>query len=312
MSTIDPTFNFAPTSQVIEPADRPDQLAQGVIASLSRPRWGYRGRPWGLAKTIILSFLSFGLFPLLVWSWRFRNLMVAEQQQLWHLSEWLRLRTGREEATSLRNRSARLEPNNAYLFGPSIACLLLIPLLLDFHRGHLYRSEFDLHRMVVAFWTAPLLHNREVSAFLSFWALWTAFLFTGYFLHWLQVCRRCGQLKLFVERFNELAAVEGIAPVHVPSVGMGFSPLWTIAGVGGAAYGAIWALPLAFAGVVHARYVRVSSRQTRHALAQRVRAMLEKSRPAMNVPAHPCINEKCRGPLKQDAKFCTRCGARVV
>jgi hypothetical protein len=313
MSTFTSTV-FSPAMGVMDPPDRPDQLADAVLASLSRPRWGYKSKPWGLLKTIILSSLTLGLLPLLCWPRKMRNLMLAEHQQLWHLAEWLRLRTGNPQATALRDDAQRLKPGQSTYLGffCVVMCWIAFMKIAQqpyFHFPDLLRQAWGIRPL----WSPRILHGD----FGPFWAVWSFFLAAGYFLHWLTVCQRAGALTQYVQRFNLITAAEKIEPVRVHPVGLGLNPFWIAAAFIGLWHGFFWAVPLALAGVVHARYVRVTSRQTRGDLARRVRLMLQNSRPPLNiratpaVPGRPCINEKCHVPLRPGATFCPRCGTRA-
>jgi hypothetical protein len=309
---------FAPTNQVTDPPNRPEALAEAVLASLSRTEWGYRRRPWGLIKTCILSALTFGAAPLLAWPRRFRYLQAVEEQQMWHLAEWLRLRTGRPEATELQNDARQLGSRSAFPIFPLLLLLSFVfyfPRLMRFDLIRWYQMAYGVfliphhHRLVLELWRPP---------FVNFWAIWSLILCAGYVAHWICVCQHAGSMANFVQRFNVATAAEGVEPIRPVSVGLGFSPLWMIAAVIGLAHGHIWAFPMMLAGVVHWRYVRLAGPRMKGDLAQRVRWMLESSRPVMAVrptpmppPTAACPNEKCRAPLPGGGTFCPRCGARL-
>jgi hypothetical protein len=315
MSTLDPSAAFTPTSRVLDPPHRPEQLADAVLASLSRPMWGYRYRPWGVIKTFVLAAITLGLLPLLVWQKRFRHLMIVEQQQLWHLAEWLRLRTGRPQATALRDESSKLNPSPLTpIIWTGLTALAVVSWIYLIHYRYF---EFRTFWMIIygfewhdrwGVWREP---------YLNFWKQWTVLLSAGYFIHWFQVCRRSTALEEYAAKFNAVMAAEGVPPVRVRGVGIGFHPFWAIAAIIALSRGVIWAVPMAMAGVVHARYVRLTFRHTRSEFARRVRWMLASHRPALNVRATPaaeplvCANEKCRAAIPPGAVFCPRCGARV-
>jgi len=317
MSTVNSAAPFNPTRRVMDPPNRPDQIAESVLASLSRGRWGYRGRPWGVIKTAVLSFFTLGLLPLLCWPRRMRNFMQAEQQQLWQLAEWMRLRTGKPEALVLRDESARdLAP------GPlSGAIQIVVAVMAVVAFVHLAADRsFDFPRLWGGAWGVRF-HGRVgffYEPYWAFWRQWSLLLSAGYLVYWLSVCHHAGMLEQYVEKFNALTAAEGIQPVRVAGVGLGINLAWGIFALIGLSRGAIWMIPLALAGVVQARYVWVTSRETRAALADRVRIMLQSSRPVLDVrttpraSSRPCVNEKCGAPLRAGAAFCPRCGAHTT
>ena len=316
MSTINASA-FAPTNQAVDPPNRPEPLAEAVLASLSRTDWGYRTRPWGLLKTCVLSALTFGILPLLCWPKRFRNLRIVEEQQLWHLGEWLRLRTGRPEAMAVREESRNLGPGMAFTHLPLLLLCLVLFRLVSI-------SQFDPQRWYgLAYGQYVLAHHHHIlmplwhPPYVNFWAAWTLILSFGYLMHWVTVCQHAGAMAIYVRKFNAATAAEGIPPVQASGVGVGFSPFWMIAACVGLAHGAIWALPLMLAGVVHLRYVKYIGPQIRGELARRVRWMLESNRPPVAIRTTPamepiaCSNEKCRAPLKPGSVFCPRCGTRT-
>ena len=296
------TEAFNPTTWTLDPPHRPDYLAGAVLNSLSRPLIGYRRKPWGVVKSFVLGGLSFGLLPLLIWPRRFRDFVIVEQQQLWHLAEWMRVRTGRPEAVELRDVWAKkLEPRHALWVLPTMAAAAVLVTRMLFLAGPgLFDTTYGFWRYADGWYVSP------DARFL--WREWTLLLSAGYFLHWVQVCKHTGSLVDFTRRFNALTAKEGIPPVPVRGVGLGFHPLWAVAALVGLCNSAAWAVPAALAGVVNARYVWKTSREVRGEFAQRVRTMLLTQRPTLDVPlpvkllspellGFACVNEKCRAPL---------------
>ena len=326
------SLNFVPTAQSVDPPNQPDAFSDAVLASLSRPIPGFHVGPWGLIKTIIFGSLSFGLLPLLVWPNRFKKFVACEQQQLWHLAEWLRLHTGRPRATELRDWTQR--ELNATSGTTTLAVLCgLFAVFAGFNLLHhadlatLYGTAYPLiipHGRIYWYLHDTIWFPRYPRGFYGdFWGLWTLLISAGFIVDWFQVCRQAGALAEFTDKFNVIMAEEGIAPVQARGVGIGFSPLWALTAVVFVAGGALWAIPMAFAGVVHLRYVRKTSRRTRSEFAQAVRTMLTNRRPALLVRQPPslakaqnwrpaCGNEKCKAFLPAGATYCPRCGTRAV
>jgi hypothetical protein len=334
---------IAPANSVVDPPHQPEQLAQAVLASLSRPRWGYAARPWGIFKAFLLASISLGLWPLCTWTRRFENLMTVEQQQFWHLAEWLRLRTGRPEAQQLRQQAGQLGPpswTKAIVWIVLLAAVFIGLFLPHFQWDPFWlatlgftqsdQGTMALLRPYFQDWGIHLLnHSYNLTPYVRFWDELAALLSAGYILHWLQVCMHAGQVEKFTQQFNAtLAAAGERAPrAKIAGVGLGLQPAWVLTAVISILFGAgLWMIPMALAGVVHRRYVLDTGRQARAQLAQSVQAMLASSRPALDLPAKPgvqrpdesgpnapklCINEKCRSPLPPGAAFCPRCGARA-
>jgi len=285
-----------------EAGQTPDGLADAVLASLSRTRWGYLRRPWGFLKTGLVAVATAGLMPLLVWPRRFASAAVVDEQQLWHLAEWMRLRTGRSEWADLRDHARQLRSITA--FRAIYIAIAAIALLAAVRLGAQSRGDW-----ILVWQSACGLVNH--GRFARFGGLWMGLLSFGYVLHWFDVGRHAARVDLFVRRFNELVAGEGVRPVKVAATGWGFDPVWTVAALVAAFLGAIWAIPLSMAGVVHRRYVWVTMRQMRGDLARRVRVMLLQHRPPLEVRQARCVNSQCRAFLKAGAAFCPRCGARA-
>jgi hypothetical protein len=244
-----------------------------------------------------------------------RNFMSSEQQQLWQLAEWLRLRTGKPEATALRDHAAReVSPNGG--FSAANFFIVLIAVLMIFKLVSHGLFEFG------SVWNVDWFPNHRgfhmYAHFFPDLPFWTLLLLAGYLLYWLHICLHAAALESYVAQFNALTAPEGIEPVTVPPLGAGLNIAWIVLALIGLSSGAIWAIPLALAGAVQSRYVWVTSRQTRADLASRVRTMLGNARPALNVRTTPrassriCANDKCHAPLRPGATFCPRCGTRTT
>jgi hypothetical protein len=314
---------FAPTSVSLDPPDRPDYLAGAVLASLGRGL--ARKRAWGPIKTAIFGGLSFGILPLLIWPRRFQDVCLKEQQQYWHLAEWLRVRTGLPEATSLRDSTRRLSATGFAVGLPVLLAIgigiymlrLLTQHSLDFggmlnEAYHLRGGPFETHN-----WS-PLPYGYAASVF---WA-WTWAMGIGFAIHWLQIVTHAGDVRWFTQQFNSVIVREGMQPVPTRDTGMGFGVLWLLLVIFGLTHGAIWMIPMALAGAAQRQYVRTTTTQLRADLADRVRLILLRHRPAVDVPLPvrltspddlrlACVNDRCRAPLKLGARFCSRCGART-
>ena len=82
-------------------------------------------------------------------------------------------------------------------------------------------------------------------------------------------------------------------------------------------FGALWSIPMAFAGAAQRRYVNGTSARVRAEMLERVRAMLQQHRPAVAVPnftlhGRRCENHLCRTTLRAGARFCPRCGTSAA
>jgi len=308
---------FTPTQWTLEPQGRPDNLSAAVLHSLSRPITGRMA--WGPLKSFILGGLTFGILPLISWPKRFGKFVVAEQQQLWHFVEWLRIRTGDADAAKLRDS---VRDTGAIPTLRIIPLIALIVMAMDFvpmvqvaglHRTAIlhmtYRAEPWLDRSVHSWNDSPYI-------WLRFYKTWIVCLSIAYFSHWLHVHQHVSEVNRLLRRLNPILLRQHLPPMAQYGVGVGLRPFWLLAGFIGVAYGAWWAIPAALAGAIHQRYCRRTSNRLRSELALRAGALLQQQRPAIDVPTPHgfrvvCNNRLCGKSLPGSAAFCPRCGSRL-
>jgi hypothetical protein len=286
----------------------PDHLAGGVLRSLSR---SFRGHySWGVITTLVLGLGSLGVLPLLRWTRFFWQYVRLERQQLWHLAEWLRLQTAHPDADALPDQAETIRWRGVL----AAAAWVWVGAVVLFFATRLWHDPFAVRMLFDSTLgarggTAPLYRQDLFFA-------WTIGLSVAYALHWLQVQLHAGDVRRFVEKFNRVAAWEGVEPLARPRLGVGAQPLWMFAAAGMVVAGAAWGLPLMLAGAAQRRYISRMSARVRAEAADRVRTILLLRRPVMRVPpfARPtilCRGERCRAPIPLLANFCARCGARA-
>jgi hypothetical protein len=280
---------FIPTQWTLEPQERPDNLSAAVLHSLSRPIPGRIA--WGPLKSLILGGLTFGILPLISWPKRFGKLVVVEQQQFWHLVEWLRIRTGDPDAAKLLDS---VRDTGA------VPTLRLVPLVMLIVLAVNFLTSFD----------ASGLQRRQILG------VWVICLSVAYASHWLHVHLHVSEVNGFLRRLNPILLRQHLPPMAQYGVGIGLRPFWVVPGIIGAALGAWWAIPAALAGSIQQRYCRGTSNRIRSELAMRVTALLQEQRPAIDVPTPNgfrvvCNNRLCGKSLPGAAAFCPRCGSRL-
>lgn len=297
------------TDSILDP-DRPDYLAGAVLQSLSRamgPRWH-----WGAFKTFLLGVASFGLLPILIWPRRFGDFVTTEQHQLWHLAEWLRLRTGNPQAVALRDRVDRIAAISALTY----LSWFIIATVAAVIASHLWNTAAnlpdDLLNLTYLFPEQADRSRQQLNVYL----VWMIGVSAAYLLHWIQVQAHVRNVRRVVKIFNRLALTEGIATIKLRDAGAGLRPLWLLAAVPLVSFGVFWGVPMMLAGALHKRYVLIVSTDLRSELAFRVRALLLAQRPRMRVPRPPrlrmnCPSELCRNAVPETANFCPRCGTPV-
>jgi hypothetical protein len=146
--------------------------------------------------------------------------------------------------------------------------------------------------------------------------IWTLCLSAAYFSHWIHVRQHVYSVNQLLRQLNLILARQHLPPVPSFGVGIGIRPFWLIAGFIGLTHGAAWAIPAAFAGAIHQRYVRRTSTRIRGELAMRVNASLNRQRPPIDVPMPHGFRVVCRNPLcsktlSGGSSYCPRCGTRV-
>ena len=298
---------FTPTIRQLDPPDAPDYLAGSVLHGLTRGR--IEKSHWRLVRSVFWGVVTFGLAPLFVWPKLFRNFTALEQQNLWHLAEWLRLRTGREEAVALQESANQMRFRAGFASLMFAAAAVVVVGFVAYFRRYSFNVEELLQATYGAQYPGSLTHRLFI--------LWTAGLSVGYLLHWTHVQFHLADVRRFARKFNDIARHVGVSPVPMPRLGLGLRPSWLFAGVIMIFCGALWGLPMALAGALHQRYVLKTSKRLQNDLAHRVRAILLLDRPTMRVPVlvqlrNSCPRELCRAPVPQTANFCPRCGAAVA
>jgi hypothetical protein len=303
----------------MQPPGRPDNLSAAVLHSLSRPIVGRID--WGPVRSFVLGGLTFGILPMSAWPKRFCRFVVAEQQQLWHFMEWLRIRTGDDDAAKLRD-SVRDTGATPTLWLVPLAMLIVLAVnflpWLDspgFHHTHMYRMAYHAEPWFDNWYYAGRWGYHPLDGF-GLYKTWVVCLSIAYFSHWLHVHQHVSEVNRLLRQLNPILLRQQLPPMARYGVGIGMRPFWMLAGLIGVTFGAWWAIPAALAGAVHQRYCRRTSNRIRSELAIRVNSLLLQQRPAIDVPMPHgfrvvCVNPLCGKTLAGPAEYCPRCGARL-
>ncbi len=289
-----------------------DHLGGATLSSLTR-RIGCK-ESWGVVKSILLGGLSFGILPLILWPMMLRDFIWMERTQLEHLADWLRRNSGHAAAVELPAAARRIRMRRWPLW---LGALALYVAILSLTVGFTFLADsrsLHLIDLTYGFRQQPSHVRRDI---FGVFAGWTLALSAGYGFHWLQVLLHAWDVRRFLRKFNEVALYEGLAPISWKYLGVGVRPLWVMGAVAMIVCGGLWGVPMMLAGAVHRRYVNAVSPWTRAALAQRLRDMLMRRRPMMNMELPVgvrlrCGRERCRVALPTGAAYCPRCGMRVV
>ena len=221
---------------------------------------------------MIGGFVSFGLLPIITWPSRFRAYVAYEQQQFWHLAEWLRLNSKHPDAPKLREAADDLRFRGDLQLLSNLA-VGFVAIIFFTQLQHFFRPFAELLLCTYRF---PHQNWRQLDSSLpgKIFTTWTIGLSVAYVLHWIQVQRYAASVRNFIEKFNAIAASEGLTPVRPQMPGVGLRPMWVAGAVVLCGLGAFWAIPMMLAGAAHQRMTRIASRVNRAAMAHRLRAML--------------------------------------
>lgn len=298
------------TSAQPHPLDGVDDLGEAVLQGLARPI-GYKQSPQPV-RTFLVGLISFGFAPILRWQTMFRQYATLEQQQLWHLADWVR-RSGRakegEELIHAANDVQRSTPIPLLI----IICLGYVGWTFYHVLTHIHGAP--IHWLLATTYRYPLRHNWEVLADpRAVFSAWTLGLAAAYLLHTTQLYMHAARVNRFLGAFNRLAQSSRLPPVPTTPIGIPCCGPLLIAGAIGFVYlNAPWGVLMMFAAAVQRRLIRRTSTLQRRELAMRLQSLLLAGRPnadlvtPVNLRAL-CPNELCRATLKQGSRFCPRCG----
>jgi hypothetical protein len=306
---------FQPTNITLDPPGTPDPLSDSVLKGLSRPIG--QKLSWGVVRTLALGLLSFGVLPVIAWVRSFRAFAIAEQQQYLHLAQWVRLNTDHPLARQLE-QDARGLGSRSLLTAMTLGAMLVAVAGVACVIVHYQLPPWEALVAGTYAYGGSALRDWPVRYFLvepQIHRFWVWGLGVAYGLHWLQVQLHAQDVKGLVGRFNEIARAEGVPTARVERVGTGLRPLWIAAGAVMWAWGAPWGIVAMLAGAAQRRYITWSSRGTRAEVAQRLRTMLLRRRPAAGVPMpvylrERCVERMCRAEIPRGVNYCPRCGTR--
>jgi hypothetical protein len=286
-----------------DPSTQPDSLAAAVLNSLTRPI--YFPLSWGVLTSFVATMVTLGVLPAFAIPRWLRGVMAQHEQQLWHLSEWLRLNTGSEDAVALQTAANRIGFNRvlgwiSYFCGTIAVVVLLLQLRVSHFNT---RSVYEL----------AVHPSSSLTAM-----LFTCLVGSAAIFNWVHILWHQRNINRYLVLFNQFAIEQEWRPIPLPRAETGTRPLWLLAGVSLFLIGAIWGLPVMLAMGAHRRYTMRTSVRVRAELAERMRTLLKAQQPPLRVPDKPmtilgsCSRRICRSQISFDVTFCPRCGMRVA
>jgi len=292
----------------------PDQLGASVLRTLSR---SYRNQfSTSAIRSGILGLITVGLWPLVRLRRQFRNYVMFERQQNWHLAEWVRTRFGGEESGAFADATRQLHYSTPLQWFSTLCVLAVIicvlqPVNLSFGDGGWH------HLLDRTFGFMQLHPSTYKDAILQWFILWNGALGLAYGAHWLQVQRYRRHAARTAMLFATVARRQGVT-VHLPAkISAGPDFKWGIIAIILAKFGGFWTIPMACAGAAQRRYINVTAANTRASLLEYVRAMQQQRHSSASLAtytlhARRCDTELCRAPLPAGARFCPRCGMQAA
>lgn len=245
-------------------------------------------RPWGATRTLILTLLTFGLFPLLTWRRQWARQLEAEQQ---FLKDAVEITAGQAATLRQSAEDATTHWLASTVIGLCALCITWFVLLWQRHEG--WNADALLKSTYLFTWSSSTPFFWQKNLFLA----WTLGLSLAYAAHWAAIqwhVTRLQKLTLAVNRASRL-------PVVVPQMGVGLGPRWIIAAAIMVLLGAYWGILVMMAAGAQRQYVRLVAPHWWAAL----RAGCSPGLPRR------CTNPSCQKALTADAVYCPRCGAKV-
>jgi hypothetical protein len=301
----------AVVSDSIDGRQEHDLLGVSVLRALQRE---FKDRfSLGWFRTFAGAVITFGVLPFFSLSRRFRDYISFERQQMVHLSDWLRKHHDSRETEALQDLTRRLRFREGFhLVGLVIVLAVVGMLVLG------AQPVWPRNLLAVTYWARPWSRTWHYDSTLFIW--WNVGLGVAYLMHFFQVSTYIAGFRRCVEQFNTVGARLDIAPVSVPDLGLGTNVVWFACALLMAWGGALWVVPLTFAGLLQRRYATRSAIKTRGEMADRMRLLLLRRRenperwngsegPDYRVHLAKCSQPLCQAPVPMGATFCPRCGA---
>ncbi len=292
------------------PVAAADDLTASLLRNLARAI-PFRPRP-GAIRTTLFGLITFGVGPILAWTFRVRDAVDADGRVLAEAAEWFRFHSLHPESAALRHAADAVRPRPFLAALPLILCAL-VGVVIGTHLN----GDFDFKDVVGAtYGNGAILVLRQggldrifdAPDFLPFLA-WFVGLSGAYLGLWLQLRAHEGALRRFLIAFDRYAAVERLRPIGLPHVVRRSGP-WLIGGIVMLHCNAPWGPAAMFAGAAGRRYSSFTGPFVRGAVADRVRERAHHLGATSFRPIVRCERERCAAPLADGALFCHRCGRR--
>ncbi len=263
-------------------------------------------------RAALLGFFTLGIAPALRLSRAFRSFAMFERQQLGYLADWLRVHAGGEDAAAFADavRTVRLRHG----LGSIIRFGIIAFVLIGFATLH---GHFSFNAVMDATYGFYRHMRSGFETNLVAFLAWNVCLSLAYLALWAQVALHRHSTRAVIDRFNAIAARHGVEPIRPSALSMDVNAAWVVCTLVLISVGALWSIPMMFAGASQRGYINSTSQQLRGQLMDRVRGMLMNRRPMVAVPSYMihgkrCENGLCQATLPAGARYCPRCGSGVA
>ena len=249
---------------------------------------------------MLAGLLTAGIYPAFALPRKWKKNLRWHQSVLWHLAEWAMVNLGIDEGRRLHRQTQTTLPIILAQLAIASSLVSLVTAAIGVSMGYPLGS----------FWHAGPVATLGHPIFTTF----NAGLLGAFLLTWLSVNAHLRRLHIAGDVLQQIGQLPTTAGLRVARWEWGIRPGTIL--VGGLLlilFGFWWAVPMMIAATAQRRALLMHNRRIRRQMAQRVRELLDRRRPAQTLPpvidrVGVCRNAVCDATLPPDALFCPRCG----
>jgi hypothetical protein len=281
---------------------------RSAAAVASEPPWNRLGRPrLGFGTTPltagVLSILSLGLLPAVVWPLRWATFLQRERGYYREMTAWWQRRATPADAGQLNPVLAELRPRPVMIMLPWLAVLFILLTLVFTVPFNL----LDVPRLADATIGYGLLSYHGSHAARQFHQVWAWSLFFAYSCQWYAVRSHGRALGVLVRWTNQRATAIGARGVPNEAARLGLGPMWIVVGTVLCFTGSWWAIPMVLAGAAQRRYAELGTARLTAALGAQASDVVAAGG-GDGQSTRFCPAPGCGARLPAPARFCGRCG----
>jgi hypothetical protein len=291
---------------------------EALLAELGQRRGSTCGG-WGIVRTAVFGFLTFGLAPALVWAFAVREQIDRDRDLYTRAAGWFRFHSVHPEAGRLCAAAEKINARPFLSVLPIICCLgVALFFLTNFgphdrigaasRATHRYPAAQRFHELrEVDFQVTAADFDRRDRMYLA----WVAGTSAAYLGVWLAIRSHRQALDRFSNQFRAFAAAERLRP---PVTVIPHDPAgrWWIGACVLAWLGLAWGPAAMLAASSRRRVTARTSMPLRQDVAYAIAEMTRvRQGGGASAIAVRCARRTCAAQLPAGARFCRRCGAAV-